>query len=89
MKAPPVAATVRQEPPASLAGYRNRSEERVLPQRAVAIATFGWRLRVEPCPIGFLRERSFFRAIVGFNGQWPLPAMDPTYPLKRAIENWT
>ena len=89
MKAPPVAATVRQEPPASLAGYRNRSEERVLPQRAVAIATFGWRLRVEPCPIGFLRERSFFSNHRRLQRTVAPTAMDPTYPLKRAIENWT
>jgi hypothetical protein len=52
-----VAATVRQKPAVSLVGWRNQSEQRVLTQRAVAIATLGWRLRVQSYPIDLFAKQ--------------------------------
>jgi hypothetical protein len=73
-----VAATVRQKPAVSLVGWRNQSEQRVLTQRPVAIATLGWRLRVQSYPIGLFANSLFFQDIIGVNGQSPLPATADT-----------
>ena len=77
-----IAPTVRQKPAVSLVGWRNRSEQRVLTQRAVAIATLGWRLRVASYPIGLFANGLFFQDIIGLNGQSLLPATADT--LKRS-----
>jgi hypothetical protein len=82
-----VAATVRQKPAVWSARWRNRSQQRVLTQRAVAIATLGGRLRVESFPISPFANSLFFQGIIGLRGQSPLPATHTsgTFPQKPTL----